>query len=194
MTRDKQIIAVDFDGVIHSYTSGWRGASCIPDSPVAGAISALLRLLDTGFTVAIFSARSSSLRGRWAMKRWLAREIARHWEKGGALPSDVEAECWGDAARVYRRFQWPWFKPAAMVTIDDRALTFNGKWAEFTPENLHTFKTWQKGGGHGALHVSAPKGYKCSDCTMDGEPCPDCYIAWWKKRHPDVRTHTGTRV
>jgi hypothetical protein len=37
---------------------------------------------------------------------------------------------------------------------------------------------------HEAMHASAPPGHKCSDCTIDGEPCMTCYTAWWKKRHP----------
>lgn len=37
-----------------------------------------------------------------------------------------------------------------------------------------------------AKHASAPPGYKCSDCTMDDEPCPRCYTAWWQARHPDT--------
>jgi len=40
---------------------------------------------------------------------------------------------------------------------------------------------------HEALHASAPKGYKCADCTMDQEPCPTCYTVWWQKRHPNVK-------
>ena len=32
----KQTVVFDFDGVIHSYKSGWRGASIIPDPPVPG--------------------------------------------------------------------------------------------------------------------------------------------------------------
>jgi len=40
---------------------------------------------------------------------------------------------------------------------------------------------------HAALHASVPKGCKCADCTMDQEPCPVCYSAWWKKRHPNVQ-------
>lgn len=40
---------------------------------------------------------------------------------------------------------------------------------------------------HPAVHASAPNGYKCSDCTMDQEPCPHCYEAWWKAKHPNVQ-------
>lgn len=40
--------------------------------------------------------------------------------------------------------------------------------------------------GHAALHASAPEGCGCSDCAIDNEPCPACYAAWWKKRHPQT--------
>jgi hypothetical protein len=143
----KPIISIDFDGVIHSYSSGWKGAHVIPDPPVPGALDALFRLLDAGFDVAIFSTRSKSIFGRMAMKRWLGRAIAAHWEAGGRLPSNVEAECWGDAHGVHRRFKWPWFKPSALMTIDDRALTFNGDWShpDYQPAALRSFKPWNKG-------------------------------------------------
>lgn len=35
-------------------------------------------------------------------------------------------------------------------------------------------------------HASAPDGYRCADCTIDGEPCPRCYTTSWRKRHPNV--------
>lgn len=141
---------MDFDGVIHSYSSGWKGAGNIPDPPVPGAIPWLMKMLEAGFEVAIFSSRSKNIFGRWAMKRWLAKAIADHWAAGGALPmsypSAIEAECWGDAALVYRQFSWPWFKPPALMTIDDRALTFNGDWSDpaYSPEAIRAFKPWNK--------------------------------------------------
>lgn len=142
----KPILCLDFDGVIHAYTTKWTNAWTISDGPMPGAIKALLDYLDAGFEVAIYSSRSKSIRGRWAMKRWLGKHIADHWVTGTNGPSFVEAECWGDAAGVYRRFSWPWFKPSAMMTIDDRALTFNGDWldAAYSPDAIRAFKPWNK--------------------------------------------------
>ena len=37
----KKTVVFDFDGVIHSYTSGWKGATIIPDPPVEGIEQAL---------------------------------------------------------------------------------------------------------------------------------------------------------
>ncbi len=141
MTSRKPILCLDFDGVIHSYISGWQGAATIPDPPVPDAIPFLLTALDE-FSVAIFSSRSRNLPGRWAMQRWLGRAIADHWQNGGHEPSLAECECWGDAAGVWRRFSWPWFKPAAFVTIDDRAITFDGTWPDLG--YLKRFQPWNK--------------------------------------------------
>lgn len=138
----KPIISVDFDGVIHSYSSGWKGAGNIPDDPVPGAIQALLGYLDAGFTVAIFSSRSKSLFGRWAMKRWMRKHLAEYWTEGSASLSFAEAECWGDAAAVVNRFSWPWFKPSAVLTIDDRAVCFDGKFPDV--ETVRRFQPWNK--------------------------------------------------
>lgn len=143
----KPIICIDFDGVIHSYKSGWKGVANIPDAPVPGAIDALLRYLHHGFEVAIYSSRSKSLRGRWAMKRWLSKAIAEHWRQGGrSTIYDAEVESWGDATCIYRKFSWPWFKPSAVMTIDDRALRFNGDWSSqhYHPEIIKGFIPWNK--------------------------------------------------
>ena len=141
----KPVLCLDFDGVIHSYKSGWKGASVIPDAPVPGAIPYMLSALDS-FDVAVFSSRSKSLLGRISMKRWLGKAIAAHWENGGNEPSLAECECWGDAASIWRRVSWPWFKPAALMTIDDRALTFNGDWSNgaYSTEAICRFKPWNK--------------------------------------------------
>lgn len=109
----KPILCIDFDGVLHSYTSGWQGASQIPDPPVPGAVEFLLEARQK-FTVAIFSSRSHQWGGKRAMKRWLKRHLlewlehsARHkemaptfrlagFEWSGIEPFEVEASDWAD--------------------------------------------------------------------------------------------------
>lgn len=135
------ILCLDFDGVIHSYISGWKGTYRIPDPPMPGAMQFICDALDAGFSVHIYSSRSSNLLGRWAMKRYIARALAEHWEGGSNSITFAEAECWGDAASVVNRLHFPWFKPSAMVTIDDRAIQFKGEWPK--PDDLRKFKPWK---------------------------------------------------
>src|SRR5882672_9416305 len=108
----KPILCLDFDGVIHSYQSGWKGADVIPDPPVPGAFDFIDRAREH-FIVAIFSSRSHQVGGKAAMVAWL-----RHWM----------AEMWGDdrALSVIADLEFPDAKPAAKVSIDDRAITFDG--------------------------------------------------------------------
>jgi hypothetical protein len=154
----KPILCVDFDGVIHSYSSGWKGAAVIPDAPVPGALEAIVRLTDD-FDVAIFSARSNSLGGRRAMKRWLKSQLkalAPDWETTPewwrrriaetAFADPWDDEVWWATNLVMGKIKWPWFKPSAVMTIDDRALTFNGDWSDqaYTAKGIRMFKPWNK--------------------------------------------------
>lgn len=127
---NRPTLCLDFDGVIHSYTSGWKGVGNIPDPPVTGAFKFIQEAQDSGWTVAIYSTRSSSLTGRWAMKRWLWKHVIE--EMGHDTYSD-------DLLCMIR---WPWFKPPALMTIDDRAITFTGTWPD--PAALFKFKPWNK--------------------------------------------------
>jgi hypothetical protein len=44
----KPILCVDFDGVIHSYSSGWQGADIVNDPPTPGALAWLAKASDIG--------------------------------------------------------------------------------------------------------------------------------------------------
>ena len=68
----KPILCLDFDGVIHSYTSGWKGADIIPDPPVPGAF-AFIRQASQHFDVQVFSSRSHQDGGIQAMSEWFSR-------------------------------------------------------------------------------------------------------------------------
>lgn len=129
----KPILCLDFDGVIHSYSSGWKGADVIPDAPVPGALRFIAAAMEH-FTVAIYSSRSGQPGGINAMIEWLG-----YWsvDKQHGMPGDFDHGAWG-------LLQWPTEKPPAMVTIDDRALTFNGRWDDYAIETLLRFQPWNK--------------------------------------------------
>lgn len=56
-------IMVDFDGVIHAYSQGWKDGS-IYDDPVPGAFHALSCLLET-YAVGIFTTRNTLETAKW---------------------------------------------------------------------------------------------------------------------------------
>jgi hypothetical protein len=145
----KPILCLDFDGVIHSYTSGWQGVGVCADPPVNNTLTFLYEATKV-FKVAIYSSRSKSLAGRAAMRRYM-RE---HFNLSLTFSPDHDADWLHEA--VY----YPWFKPSAFITIDDRALTFNGSWGDYHPASLLAFKPWNK-------RADGPKG---QDGQLRDEP------------------------
>lgn len=133
------ILCLDFDGVLHSYTSGWVTAAFIPDPPVPGALDFLHDAIDH-FRVVIFSSRSHQEGGRKAMWTWLGYWAKKEWEQ---LPRGAER-----ANKIINYFAndatWPTEKPAAFLTIDDRAICFDGDWSKVSPEGLLNFRPWNK--------------------------------------------------
>src|ERR1044071_2188381 len=67
---ERYTIAVDFDGVLHSYETPWVAPHVIPDSPVNGAIEWLFEMIQR-FEVVVYSTRARTWRGRRAMRSWL---------------------------------------------------------------------------------------------------------------------------
>lgn len=96
----KKTIVFDFDGVIHSYKSGWKGVTNIPDGPVSG-IKEVIDDLRQDFKVVIVSTRCFQDGGIGAIREWL--------NKYKIEVDDVLGE-----------------KPPAIVYIDDRAICING--------------------------------------------------------------------
>lgn len=119
----RPILLVDFDGVIHSYESGWQGGDVINDPPVEGAFDFLQRAMKH-FDVQVYSARTGLPGGLWAMKRWFGRH------KWWPLEDD------GSPGML----KFPEQKPAAFLTIDDRCFHFQGIWPD--PEELTRFRPW----------------------------------------------------
>lgn len=121
-------ICMDFDGVLHAYTSGWHGASVIPDPPVPGALATLYRYLRE-FSVAIHSARSAQPGGIIAMKKWLDSHDQTHRDKALKYEISVSRAQYQsiEAGRLVDRIAFPLHKPAAKIYYDDRGVRFNGK-------------------------------------------------------------------
>jgi len=130
---NKPILLVDFDGVIHSYTSRWKGEDVIPDPPVPGALRWLLKASEH-FDVQIYSSRSKAPAGVRAMIVWLRGHVVREWG------DPDHAEEFMDAIK------FPVLKPSAFLTIDDRAICFNRDFESPTlnPTALLKFKPWNK--------------------------------------------------
>ena len=126
--NNKPILCLDFDGVIHSYASGWKGMGIVSAPPVPGAM-AFIRNAQEHLRVAIYSSRSSQPAGIKAM-----RDAVLKW-----LQEDFGKE---EAGRIFADIFWPISKPPAFLTIDDRAITFNGLFQD--PKDLLEFKPWNK--------------------------------------------------
>lgn len=106
-------IAVDFDGVIHSYEEGWKDGS-IYGTPMEGSAEALQHLLE-GFYVFIFTSRDPAQVKEWMKDHYnlpvaLISAQERFWDTKGVI---------GITNR----------KLPAIAYIDDRAVPFHN-WKE----------------------------------------------------------------
>jgi hypothetical protein len=122
---------VDFDGVLHSYTTPWVNPHVIPDPPVDGAILWLWETIQD-FDVVILSTRCKSFRGRAAMRRWLR-------DHSGLLY--VESP---DGHRGIEDVQFAKAKPPALIYIDDRGYRFTGPQSWPTVRQIHRWRPWNK--------------------------------------------------
>jgi hypothetical protein len=135
----KPILCLDFDGVLHSYSSGWKGADVIPDAPTNGMAAFLDKAIQY-FDVQIFSSRTHQSGGVDAMKRFVWDALAHHFD----CPFAGDPRGLDRALEIRDAISYPTEKPAAMVSIDDRALCFTGNWNDFDPQRLLEFKPWNK--------------------------------------------------
>lgn len=109
-------VVFDFDGVIHSYKSGWKGETVIPDSPVPGIREAISHIRLAGYAVVVVSTRCRTEEGKKAVADWLAE-------------NEIEVDF------VSKE------KPPAVCYIDDRAICFDGNPGSLM-EKIINFKPW----------------------------------------------------
>lgn len=141
LPKGKPILCMDFDGVIHSYTSGWKGADVIPDPIVDGAIEFLAEATKY-FEVHIFSSRSHQNGGMDAMKDWLWIQVTGEDFLSNCNRWSTTSELDGHDSHWLFKIKWSTTKPAAFLSIDDRGFCFTGKFPD--PKELLEFKPWHK--------------------------------------------------
>jgi hypothetical protein len=112
----KEILSIDFDGVLHAYTSKWSTADVIPDPPVEGAVEFINEAVKH-FKVVIHSVRCGYTDGKQSMYNWFAQY---------GFPAD--------------KLEYSYGKPAAVMYIDDRGYHFQGKFPSI--EFIKNFETW----------------------------------------------------
>lgn len=117
---EKQTVILDFDGVVHSYASGWKGASVVADPPTPGAAVAILALRKE-YRVVIVSSRCHQEGGIAAIKAWLILH--------GIEVDEVTAN-----------------KPPHIVVVDDRAFRFEGDWGAVINGIPAAAQPWNKKG------------------------------------------------
>lgn len=113
----KPTVIMDFDGVIHSYKSGWKGVTVIPDPPVEGIREAIEKIRNY-YKVVVVSTRCFHPGGIDAINAYL--------DKHSIKVDGVVAE-----------------KPPAIVSIDDRAITFDGDTGSLL-EKIFNFVPWNR--------------------------------------------------
>ena len=113
-------VVFDFDGVIHSYTSGWLGETTIPDPPVPGIREALKEIHGAGYEVVVVSTRCATAKGKGAIEAWLYNNGLREY---------IDKVCKE--------------KPPAIAYIDDRAICFDGH-PETLLKKIKNFQPWYK--------------------------------------------------
>lgn len=131
-SRTKPTLCLDFDGVIHSYTSGWQGDTTISDPVVPGFFEWAEKAAKF-FKLVIYSSRSKNPDAITAMQLYLY-EQRKLWRSAGGKTETNEP----------LSFEFASEKPAAFLTIDDRAICFKGNWAELEPADLLNFWPWNK--------------------------------------------------
>lgn len=118
--KTPDVIAIDFDGVINSYSSGFVSIDNIPDPPVPGSIDFLRRLHMEDFKIVIFSTRCSSSFGISAIIEYLRKH--------------------GLEENILNNIKLSPNKPRAKLYIDDHGYQFSGTFPSI--EYIRKFKPW----------------------------------------------------
>ena len=111
-------VVFDFDGVIHSYKSGWKGSTVIHDPPVEGIDAVLKELKQWGYNIVVSSSRCADHASLEAVNDWMLKHNLLQYVD---LITDK--------------------KPPALCYVDDRAICFRGDTKNLV-EQIKCFEPW----------------------------------------------------
>jgi hypothetical protein len=103
-------IAIDFDGVVHTFDKGWHDGTCYGD-PIEGSLDAV-KSLSRKYNIIIFSAKVRP--DRPLVNGKTGKELVNEWLERYNLKQYI--------AEITHE------KPRAKFYIDDKALEFKGDW------------------------------------------------------------------
>ncbi len=145
---NKKRICIDFDGVLHSYVSGWQGHENACDPPTPGAMAFLIEMIDR-YELVVHSARSQYEMGLQVMWDYLREHLSEHFEAEiwriwpDGEPRVIKAAADAKAADLVKRIEFVSRKPAAHLYIDDRGWRFDGNnWP--TAQEIEAFVPWME--------------------------------------------------
>lgn len=113
-------ICFDFDGVIHSYVSGWQGNNVANDPPVPGIVGVIRKLYNEGWEIYVHSSRCATLAGAQTIQNYLNRYEIPY--------KDITP-----------------YKPEAKIYVDDRAICFDED-SEKLLRQIRNFKSYLEKG------------------------------------------------
>lgn len=128
------ILSLDFDGVIHKYSEGWKDGS-IYDEQVTGAIEFIAEMMwKHQWSVFVMSTRNPHQIKDWFEKVAFKPNSERPFK---VTVIDDNIQQWTEKCNLgitNRKLQ-------ATMYVDDRAITFDGNFEELFLK-LQSFKTW----------------------------------------------------
>ena len=120
---EKRTICIDFDGVIHDYSSGWQGedvfGQMIPNADTGTSV-----LKQKGWTVIIFTTRKKTDE----LEKWL-KEHNITYDYLNENPGQPD----GTSGKIM-----------ADVYLDDRGICFRGRWDSWLVREILDFEPWQE--------------------------------------------------
>lgn len=132
-----KIICLDYYGCLNTTSKNTHCCNLL--DKITEGFFEWLHKVGRHYKINIYIAGNINVSGRNKMKTWLAAQFA-NWINENEL-SDTIIE---DLANIVEEIDFVKVKPIDCLFIDNKALTFNGDWSEYTKETIDGFVPWNQ--------------------------------------------------